>query len=609
MYKIIEEFSLDLSNLLPAGETRDFAVKGEEGATFSLEITNEDGYYYNFFTNAFQVIKAGLYNEIISVTKSYSGTIIFPVVTDDDHYDISLTADPNTTKHAEYNEVRFGDHSIDINSTTGSNSTLVTKVIYQFTNHTLTLQSFSPNSTIETTGTGSGTDTFSVSNGTAVATQAFSFSCAVTSLTKCYQIIKQPVSTDFYSVIVGTFGSAPNKIPGENIYPTATGAFTGDDINGAVTSGSVVRMDNTDLSAVIRVGDKITTPVTTSTEGGGGVESGVKVVIADDVATKMAVGDQVTGNADLDSKIVTVAALNPDGDNTREFSLSEAIAITAETVLTFSSKINRSLTTVTVVETSGVATDFTMSQAIQFRDNANLVFYNQKNYRWPLVNVNQLVEGMELLPSTNILADTTISRYEDTITTFPDTVDQETIVINSAPAIATLNQTPTVVKGVVTVQPGEVTLDKQQRLINASGGVKIGGYGRNVILKTTGYDIAFTDLKIELTPITTTTTSTVSNSTSVPVASRNGILDDVSTVSGIGINAAVTAPTVDTGAGAVTGAGTLVLTAAQTLESGITLTFPNAGHVATITGNIEIVKAGTKDATVFVDVEKLLSIT
>jgi len=607
MYKIIEEFSLDLSNLLPAGETRDFAVKGEEGATFSLEITNEDGYYYNFFTNAFQVIKAGLYNEIISVTKSYSGTIIFPVVTDDDHYDISLTADPNTTKHAEYNEVRFGDYSIDINSTTGSNSTLVTKVIYQFTNNTLTLQSFSPNSTIETTGTGSGTDTFSVSNGTAVATQAFSFSCAVNSLTKCYQIIKQPVSTDFYSVIVGTFGSAPNKIPGENIYPTATDAFEGDDINGAITSGSVVRMDNTDLSAEIKVGDKITTAVTTSTTDG--VSTGIKVLLDDSVAGLMAVGDQVTGNAYLDYKVITVAALDPDGDNENEFSLSEAVTIIDGVTLTFSSKINRSLTTVTVVETSGVATDFTMSQAIQFRDNAPLTFYNQKNYRWPLVNVNQLVEGMELLPSTNILADTTISRYEDTITIFPDTVDQETIVINSAPAIATLNQTPTVVKGVVTVQPGEVTLDKQQRLINASGSVKIGGYGRNVILKTTGYDIAFTDLKIELTPITTTTTSTVSNSTSVPVASRNGILDDVSTVSGIGINAAVTAPTVDTGAGAVTGAGTLVLTAAQTLESGITLTFPNAGHVATITGNIEIVKAGTKDATVFVDVEKLLSIT
>jgi hypothetical protein len=58
----------------------------------------------------------------------------------------------------------------------------------------------------------------------------------------------------------------------------------------------------------------------------------------------------------------------------------------------------------------------------------------------------------------------------------------------------------------------------------------------------------------------------------------------------------VAAPTVDTGAGAVTGAGTLVLTAAQTLESGVTLAFTGAGTTATITGNIEILKAGSSSA-------------
>ena len=119
----------------------------------------------------------------------------------------------------------------------------------------------------------------------------------------------------------------------------------------------------------------------------------------------------------------------------------------------------------------------------------------------------------------------------------------------------------------------------------------------------------FTDLKLELTPITTTTTSAVSNSTSVPVASRNGILDSVSTVSGIGINPALANPTVSSGAGAVSGAGTIVLSAAQTLEDGITLTFSGAGQVATITGNVEVIKAGDADATIRFDMDRLLSIT
>ena len=66
---------------------------------------------------------------------------------------------------------------------------------------------------------------------------------------------------------------------------------------------------------------------------------------------------------------------------------------------------------------------------------------------------------------------------------------------------------------------------------------------------------------------------------------------------------------VDTGAGAVTGAGTLVLTAAQTLEDGATLTFAGAGQTATITGNIQVVKAGSANQSITFDVEKLLSIT
>ena len=67
----------------------------------------------------------------------------------------------------------------------------------------------------------------------------------------------------------------------------------------------------------------------------GAVTSGVKVVMDNNVATKMEVGDRVTGNAALNAAHVTVVALDPDGDNTKEFSMSEAIAIADDAVLTF----------------------------------------------------------------------------------------------------------------------------------------------------------------------------------------------------------------------------------------------------------------------------------
>ena len=603
--KVISDFILDLSPLTASASTRQFSIVGDSEAVFNLEIKNEDGYYYNFITNTFQVSKAGLYNEQISVT-DFRGSIVFPVVTDNDQYDISLSTQPTTTIHANYNEVRFGDGSLDINSSTGSNSLLITKVIYQYVDQTLTIGPYSVDGTIEV---GSPvTDTVTLSRGLTADKQAFSIACSVSTAAKCYRIIKQPVSNDVIAFVEPEAGDEPITIPGENIYPTATAAFTGDDINGAITSGAVVRMDNTDLSAVIKVGDKITTPVTTDTVNGARDASGVAVTMDAAVATKMAVGDIVTGNAALNAGRFTVASL----DSTNVFSLSSAVAIADGVTLTFSSKINRSLTTVTVVETSGTATDFTMSQAIQFRDNAPLTFFNQMNYQWPISNFAHILkEGMVVVSSTNITADTSIRTYQDTVTEFPGTKNQKIIIKKEVSAISTLAIKPIITRGDISTQKGAVVFDKQQVLALGGTALKIGGYGQNEIFRVSGYDVVFSDLAIALTPITTTTTAASSggSSASVVVASRNGILDDVSTVSGIGINPKLANPIVDSGAGAVTGAGTIVLDAVQSLESGATLTFPGAGQTATITGYIEVLKAGAANETLRFDVTKLLSIT
>ena len=111
--KIINSFNLDLSDLPAASETRNFVVSGTNGAIFSLEITNEDTHYYNFTTNKFQATRSRLENKTIA-GDSYTGSITFPTVTDNDQYDIYLFAEQDT-RHAPYKEVRFADNSIDIN--------------------------------------------------------------------------------------------------------------------------------------------------------------------------------------------------------------------------------------------------------------------------------------------------------------------------------------------------------------------------------------------------------------------------------------------------------------------------------------------------------------
>ena len=84
----ISSFDLDLSSILAIGETRTFSISGDKGATFRLEVKNEDGYYYNFITGLFQSTKSALNEKLSSST--YKGSIAFPLVTDDDQYDIYL---------------------------------------------------------------------------------------------------------------------------------------------------------------------------------------------------------------------------------------------------------------------------------------------------------------------------------------------------------------------------------------------------------------------------------------------------------------------------------------------------------------------------------------
>jgi len=669
--KIIQNFILDLSDLSAAAETRSFTVSGTNGSAFSLEIKNEDNYYYNFTTNLFQVAKARLDNKTI-VSSSYSGSITFPstITTDtvngavtsgvkvvmdavvastmkvgdrvtgnaalnaaivtvaalnpdgdntsefslstaiaigdgvtlsfasDDKYDIYLFADYGT-KHAEYKEVRFGDDSIDINSSIGSNSLLMQKVIYKYAPLTLTMSTYNP--TAAFTISSLVNDTLDISRGKNRNKIPFTISCSSSSGAS-FQIIRQPTSNDILSFAEPTISSAPETLPGENIYPAISDTDT---IDGAVANASKVVMD-TNVADKMAVGDKITTAVTTDTVDGA-VTSGIKVVMDNNVAVKMSIGDQITGNAYLDANIVTVAALDPDGDNAKEFSMSEAVALSDGITLTFSSLLNRSLTTVVALNPDGDnVKEFSISQAHYLMDGITLSFSNQMNYQWPIDSIDKITEGMIVVTSTNVTAGTKVGKYEDTVTVFANTDQEEVIIKNQAPALSTKSQKPTVVKGLVTVQPGNVIFNNQQVLALADDVLKVGGYGMSQILNVFGWEVEFSDLAIALTSITTTTTAASQNSTSVVLAARDGILNAVSTVSGIGINPAATAPTVASGASAA-GAGTVVLSAAQTLENGITLTFPGAGKVATITGNIKVIKAGVGSPVLRFDVEKLLT--
>jgi hypothetical protein len=522
--KNISGFVLDTSDIKEAGETRSFVIAGDNGAEFTLEIKNEDGYYYNFVTNTFQAAQAKLDETII--VGNYIAQVNFPPVTDEDQYDVFLYAKPGT-KHTLYNEVRFADGSVDLNSSSGSNSLMMQKVIYQYLDRTLTIstaartEAFTPSASTD--------NEITISSGGSKS--KIPFTVTSTSATdESFVILKQPSSSDVYSAFTRVVGSSPVTLPGENIYPTVTGTDT--------------------LVAA----------------------SGTLVTMTANVANTMKVGDKVTGMLSFIGSVTTVVSMYPTepNDTSKKFTASESIDPTGPPLLYFS---------------------------------------NQMNYGWPLDDTNKITQGMLVTHSSGdgaIVADTVISDYRDVLTILPNTKDQQVITQNYAPALDSKGIKPTMVKGLVTNQTGSVVFNNQQQKLLAGDTINIVGYGEKYIADIGGYTVRFTDLAIALTEITTTTTSAVDNSVNVPVAARAGIRNTVSTVTGIGMNPAFAAPTVDDDANADS-AGTIVLSAAQTLENGITLTFPGAGKVATITGNIEILKAGPSDATLYFDLEQLLT--
>tara|TARA_R110002020_G_scaffold151573_3_gene328627 strand:- start:602 stop:2851 length:2250 start_codon:yes stop_codon:yes gene_type:complete len=700
--KTITGFNLDTSDIKASGEKRKLTILGDKGAMFSLEIRNEDDKYYNFKTNVFQTSQTKLERVEIGNT-NFTVDVTFPLVADADQYDFYLFSETNhNTKHAQYNEVRFPDGSIDINSTTGSNSNLIQKVVYQTLDVTLTIGGYSPNSLV--TGT-FGTKAITTSRNANITTTPFSFT-VTTGTSNTLTINKQPVNNDVMAFITATPAATPIPIEGEDMYPAVTETDVVDGDFSAGTTHKIV-MD-TNVSSKMAVGDRITIATTALTDTVDGAVSSTRVVMDNNVVTKMAVGDRITivtdetevrGQKFLDTNIVTVVALNPDGDNAKEFEMSHKVTIEDGRALTFTSKLNREIITVAALNPdSDNAKEFSMKDKdgnnanVGILDNTTLSFSNQRNYRWSFDNIHGLAPGMKQLKSTFFTARPIIKEYL-TQTTIDEGGPNEYKVDNvRVPALDTLGALPVTTRNATTnvettVQTGNVTFDQQAKLTFGGGAnATIFSYGTSEINRLTGYDVEFTDLAVTLTPTITTTTAANSNSKSVVIADRIGISDRISTVSGIGINPTISGtdtvngaisgaskivmdtavastmqpgdvvtgdgipttstitvvtlnpdgdntsefsvsenvtvadgvtlsfsnqvnpnPFVVSGAGSVTGAGTIVLSATQTLESGVTLTFPGASTVATITGNIKVNKVGNEDVVLRFDLERFLT--
>ena len=93
MYKITN-FSISTKSMSQDITSRNFTVSGDPGAVFNLWVLNEDAYFYNFTSQAFENDSSKrLWGATIGSSGEYNGTIKFPAVTDDDKHLIYLRAD------------------------------------------------------------------------------------------------------------------------------------------------------------------------------------------------------------------------------------------------------------------------------------------------------------------------------------------------------------------------------------------------------------------------------------------------------------------------------------------------------------------------------------
>lgn len=545
--KLIKSIILDTSNLSYQGETRTVTIKGEDDAIFSLYILNEDGYYYNFRTKLFAAEESGIENQMIS--GDYTNTIDFPAVSDNDHYDVRLWArDINNTKHANYIEARRADGSVDINQSTGSNSNLLTKKIYQYTVVTLRI-GLKP---------GPGTDaTFTPAlqtiNGTAGSSlnKKVAFSVTATAANDGgIQIIRQPTETDIFTNKATKYGS-PVQISGEDLYEYSR-PLTGT-VNGATSSSNRLVFDETNTALGLVVGDAVTVTSAAGT---------------------------------YTDKTLLITHLNPDTDNANEIQLSASVSIS---------------------------------------DDAVVTFYYKGYYRWNIHadnSVHGFQAGMKIFSSTALSPFATLADYiktkeitteveqkfkaEDYTKEPPKRKSFKTVVTQSFSAVEPTTLTYT--DGVISKQLGFIVHDVQQYAAMENTATSIFAYGPTQIKSLSGIDATFSNLKVELKELTTTNSSAVSASASLPVADRSGFINNVTRIKAAGIDLSSGVFPLVTAGGGNDGAGTLAISAAQTIEDGQTITLLGSGSVVTVTGDIEIKTFPKEDQIIYIDSSMFLNI-
>jgi Fe-S cluster assembly iron-binding protein IscA len=148
---------------------------------------------------------------------------------------------------------------------------------------------------------------------------------------------------------------------------------------------------------------------------------------------------------------------------------------------------------------------------------------------------------------------------------------------------------------------GTVTIDQSSTFV-ADRTLTFTGSGSNDSKTFNNTSFSINNLQLTIDPVTTTTDSAVSSSTTIPIASTDGIKAAEGVImSGVGV---VGTPHVD----AVSAGVNVTASAAQTIENGQTITFTGSSRTATITADVTVLSHGDDDMTLTLALDNILTV-
>jgi hypothetical protein len=560
--KVIKNFAIDTKDVHSDGETRSFTISGDQGAIFSIEVYDDAAphkNYYHFDTKLFSSSNSSgiltLPNPCLEeLNGPYSFSVKFPAATALHTYTIEITAhsvDNIKTVHTRANEVRFADDTINHNASTGSNSNILKKILYQDLVKNLYLSCVAPSKYTDSTS--------AIASGRGTTGTSLELTTGHAANRKRVEVGDKATSAGMTSeahFLVTAIG------PGDNV----------DEIG-------------VNISATVLSEEAITfTPAF----------NGMTPHYTDDTTGRAALTAASGGNLTTSFTITCTALAG------RTFSILRAPTINDLCAI--------------IPISFDVASD-SYSPISDEDTSEGALFYRWQIANIANLSLGMSLDPARTGTGLNTTTPATISNYRTTkiiksitkrkyCTDINDiTVDDVFVdgVHDNGNLITAMDRT-----GRVTAQAGNIIFSAQQAAaLDDDTGVRIFAYGAQQIRNATGMGITLSNVEVELGQISTTASVSRTSASGLTLASVSNI-STASTIRGVGINPSLANPSV-TLKTAATGSGDITLDASNTIVSGQTYYFDGASNIATITGTITVSNMTIGDTTLYFDVERFLS--